>query len=198
MNRPHRAVREERGAVMVEFAMCIPLLFLLLFGIIEFGFSYRDSLTVSASTRSAARVVSNAGDDPDADYLGLLQIEAALAELPPDSTLLRIVVFEPANADGDVPAACETTAAIADGGVAGQCNIYTPAQMDALDHSTYLADGWADKFDPVTRETRQSVGTTWVGVQVVVDRNLATDFIGVDSLELNHTAVFRVEPEVEN
>ena len=197
MMRRRTSSPDERGAVMVEFAMCIPVLFLLLFGIIEFGFSYRDSLTVSASTRSAARVVSNAGDDPDADYLALLQIEAALAELPDQSTLQKIIVFEPTNADGDIPAACETAAAVTNGGITGQCNVYSPAQMAVLDHTTYVNEGWAARFDPTTRETRQSVGTTWLGVQVVVDRDMVTDIIGIDSIELDHTAVFRIEPEVE-
>jgi Flp pilus assembly protein TadG len=48
--------RSERGAAAVEFALVMPLLFLLVFGIIEFGFIFNKELSVTHSAREGARV----------------------------------------------------------------------------------------------------------------------------------------------
>jgi hypothetical protein len=47
-----------RGAVAVEAALITPLIMLLLFGIIEFGFVFKNSLGVASSVRAGARVAS--------------------------------------------------------------------------------------------------------------------------------------------
>ena len=54
--------RHQRGAAMVEAAIVTPLLLLLVFGIIEFGFLYKDALTVGIGSRAGARVGSAAAD----------------------------------------------------------------------------------------------------------------------------------------
>ncbi|MEA2508083.1 MAG: hypothetical protein QOG21_165 [Actinomycetota bacterium] len=48
--------RSERGAAAVEFALVMPLLFLLVFGIIEFGFIFNKELSVTHSAREGVRV----------------------------------------------------------------------------------------------------------------------------------------------
>jgi Flp pilus assembly protein TadG len=53
--RIHTA-RSERGAAAVEFALVMPLLFLLVFGIIEFGFIFNKELSVTHSAREGVRV----------------------------------------------------------------------------------------------------------------------------------------------
>jgi Flp pilus assembly pilin Flp len=53
-----RHLGDEDGAAMVEFALVLPLLLLLLFGIIEWSFVFRDSLTVASATRAGARTAS--------------------------------------------------------------------------------------------------------------------------------------------
>jgi len=49
---------EDRGAVAVEAALITPLLLLLVFGIIEFSFAFKDDLAVSAAVRAGARAGS--------------------------------------------------------------------------------------------------------------------------------------------
>jgi Flp pilus assembly protein TadG len=53
-----RSARSQRGAVAVEAALVTPLLFLLVFGIIEFGMLFKDSLGASSAVRAGARMAS--------------------------------------------------------------------------------------------------------------------------------------------
>ena len=56
-----RAGREnERGAVLVEAAMAFLILFTIVFGIVEFGLQFKDSLTVTNAVRAGARAGSAA------------------------------------------------------------------------------------------------------------------------------------------
>ncbi len=48
----------ERGAAAVEAALVTPVVFAMLFGIIEMGFFFKDWLATSASTRAAVRLAS--------------------------------------------------------------------------------------------------------------------------------------------
>jgi Flp pilus assembly protein TadG len=49
---------DESGAALIEFASGATLLLALLVGIVEFGLAFRDRLTITDSTQSAARVGS--------------------------------------------------------------------------------------------------------------------------------------------
>ena len=46
------------GAVAVEFALILPVLLMLVFGIVEFGMMFRADLTVSQAARSGARTAA--------------------------------------------------------------------------------------------------------------------------------------------
>lgn len=48
----------EKGAVAVEFALILPVLVLLLFGIIEFGRAYNAYVTVTHAAREGARLAA--------------------------------------------------------------------------------------------------------------------------------------------
>ena len=59
-----RRLKEDRGAVAVEFALVFPLLILVLFGVIEYGAVYNAQLVITGAAREAARemaVTGNAG-----------------------------------------------------------------------------------------------------------------------------------------
>lgn len=53
---------EERGAAAVEFALVLPILVLILFGVIEFGGAYHAQLMVTGAAREAARDMAVGGD----------------------------------------------------------------------------------------------------------------------------------------
>jgi Flp pilus assembly protein TadG len=58
-DRPRRTRRhDERGAAMVEFALILPLVLLLTFGCIDFGFAFSDAAGIKSATRSGARIGS--------------------------------------------------------------------------------------------------------------------------------------------
>jgi Flp pilus assembly protein TadG len=63
VNAIRRRLRREEGASLVEFALIAPILFLLLFGLIDFGFIYNDFLSVRQGVRDGARqgAVANFG-----------------------------------------------------------------------------------------------------------------------------------------
>lgn len=50
--------RGERGASLVEFALIVPLLFGVLFGIIDFGHNYSQVLDIRQGAREGARMVA--------------------------------------------------------------------------------------------------------------------------------------------
>jgi hypothetical protein len=53
-----RLSRDDRGVAAVEAAIITPVLFLLLFGIIEFGLVFKDQLAITSAVRSGARIAS--------------------------------------------------------------------------------------------------------------------------------------------
>jgi Flp pilus assembly protein TadG len=48
--------RHQRGQAIVELALVVPFLFILLFGIIDFGWALRSYVTVTNATREGARL----------------------------------------------------------------------------------------------------------------------------------------------
>ena len=53
--------REERGAVVVEFALVLPLLVLFVFGIVEFGRAYSTKIELAAAVREGVRTAALGG-----------------------------------------------------------------------------------------------------------------------------------------
>ena len=55
MLRSARKIRRRRGAVIVEFALVVPFLFLIVFGIIDFSRAYAQLNNINSSLREGAR-----------------------------------------------------------------------------------------------------------------------------------------------
>ncbi len=58
--------RNESGQALVEFALVAPMLFLLLFGIIQFGIAFMNNVALTDAVRTGARkaAVSRSAADP--------------------------------------------------------------------------------------------------------------------------------------
>ena len=92
--RENRSVRNrEEGASLVEFAMIAPLLFVLIFGIVEMGLAFRDRLTVSSAVSAAARIGSVVGTEPEADFATLQAITAGLNGQIDPGNILEVYIY---------------------------------------------------------------------------------------------------------
>jgi Flp pilus assembly protein TadG len=71
------SMRGESGQTMTEFALVLPLLVLLLFGVIQFGIAFNNYITLTDSVRAGARkgAVARHLDDPE----GAVQAQVAAA-----------------------------------------------------------------------------------------------------------------------
>ena len=81
--RIHRRRRHivRRGAVIVEFALVVPLLFLILFGVIDFSRAYSELNAINAALREGARygsVLKSISVDPSVAVKAQVQQSAAV------------------------------------------------------------------------------------------------------------------------
>jgi Flp pilus assembly protein TadG len=77
-----RRFRHDRGATLVEFAIIAPVLFLLVFGIIEFGWAFGQHLDVRHGAREGSRLVAvNHGMDLATPLTGSAQTDEIVAEI---------------------------------------------------------------------------------------------------------------------
>jgi Flp pilus assembly protein TadG len=67
MSRFTRA-RGEDGATLVEFALIVPVLLLLVFGIIEYGVAFNASSNVNQSARAGGRAAAILSTDPELEF----------------------------------------------------------------------------------------------------------------------------------
>ena len=102
------ARRTERGAVVLEFALVAPLLFLLIMGMIDFGNIYSNQISIRQGVREAARVgvVKNWGSSctlnsftggmtPSADIQNLMCTVKNRIGITPASNVYTKVLFDP-------------------------------------------------------------------------------------------------------
>jgi Flp pilus assembly protein TadG len=61
-----RKMKNERGQTMTEFALILPILLVLLFGIVQFGVIFNNYVTLTDAARTASRkgAVSRQASDP--------------------------------------------------------------------------------------------------------------------------------------
>ena len=66
MNTMKNRLTEERGQTMAEFAIVLPILVVLLFGIVQFGILFNNYVTLTDAARAGARAaaVSRQASDP--------------------------------------------------------------------------------------------------------------------------------------
>jgi hypothetical protein len=105
-----RRCSDDGGAILVEAAFVLPILFYFLFGIIEYGLVFKSYSTLGNDLRVASRMAAVKGSDVDADFAILQAIKRETKAIDM-SSIQRIVVYK-ANAPSStsppkpVPAAC--------------------------------------------------------------------------------------------
>jgi Flp pilus assembly protein TadG len=78
-----RRSRREEGQTMVEFALIMPVLFLVIFGIIQFGVLYNDYIALTDATRAGARKAATARHAADPVAVTKTAVRNAAHDLDP-------------------------------------------------------------------------------------------------------------------
>jgi len=205
--------------VLVEAAFVFPVFMLLLFGMIEFGFIFKDSLTLSSMVQTGARtgaVVGN-GTSPSADYEILSTMDAGSPSL--NSTIQSIIIFDansattPGSPVSTVPTACVSAASAGAAGVPGVCNVYDAAQWSQIVSGTETgqdftgspscsASCWDADWPPTARQVSEDsnpdangvgTGPDFLGVYISASHKNLTGFF--PSVTLHETDIIRIEPQ---
>jgi Flp pilus assembly protein TadG len=101
MPQPHITnLKHERGQTMVEFAVVLPVLALLLFGVIQFGIAFNNYVTLTDAVRAGARkaAVSREASDP----VGAATTEVRSSAAGLDLTQLNVSVSSTWQPGSDV------------------------------------------------------------------------------------------------
>jgi Flp pilus assembly protein TadG len=77
-------MKSERGQTMTEFALVLPLLVLLLFGVVQFGIAFNNYLMLTDAVRAGARKGTVARHMTDPVAAVEEQVRAAGTDLDPD------------------------------------------------------------------------------------------------------------------
>lgn len=194
-----RRSNDERGAILVEFVLVIPLFMVLVLGIFEIGKAWESSQTVVQASRSGARTVSQLGTHSQADREALLAVASTFgADL---GDIQRVVIFEADN-NGDMPhPGCLNPNPPS----SAPCNSYGPTQIAALANDSAFADpdgsgcsggDYSDNWCPTDRDNNQR-DATYVGVYVAFTEQYQTGFFGGGTYTLTETTVMRIEPDAD-
>ncbi len=96
-NRSH----SDSGATLVEFAVVMPVFFLMLFGIIEMGLAFHNRIIVDDAVQTAGRLGSALGNDIDVDIEILDKLAEHLGQLSDNGTgTVKFVEIYRVNPDG--------------------------------------------------------------------------------------------------
>jgi len=98
----------DSGAVAVETAVVSMLLIILLFGIVESSFLFKDWLSVSAAARAGARMGASQPRIANFAQASADQVTNALSDLNP-ANLQAVWVYKTTGATGSPPAKCNSS-----------------------------------------------------------------------------------------
>jgi Flp pilus assembly protein TadG len=132
-----RATERDRGAILLEAALIMPLLVVLFLGIIEYGMAFRRANTVSSALGTSSQEVAREIGQRTTDYLALEQVRDTFSASYLTTNVRWVMVYRTSATDGAPPEACMTAAASLTSGSTGvlnTCNIYSGAAI-----STYTA-----------------------------------------------------------
>ncbi len=162
----------DRGAVLVEAALAIPLLLVVIFGAVEAGMAWDARSSTTSGVRTGLLRAASLGDKPETD---LRILQSVIGEIGADDAgdIEWIVVFDATDPDYDGTIA-DCAAAIAGGGIADTCNTYSPSQIqDVVSSTLTMSDfdsGLNGSDTGYTCETT-SVDANWCAGKRRVDDN---------------------------
>lgn len=172
------ARRGDGGAVAVEAALITPLIVLLLFGIIEFGFVFKNHLAVTSSARAGARIASAM---PRADGFAVRAAESVVREgaALERSNIKKVWVYR-ANSSTGLP----------DSGGFDSCTACVRFSVSASGAVSADYDGWASSSQ---NACVNDLAHDYVGVYVEYTNPGVTGLI-FNSMTLSDRSVMSLEP----
>ncbi len=166
---------------MVEFALVAPLFFLVVFGGIEIGLMFRSYLALENITRSSARIASIERNNDTADDNILARIENQVGPL--QGEVKKVVIFEAASLDAEVPVTCLTFSNTFAG---FGCNLY---DVEANGFDTTMPIGG------VAWPEASRAGGENIGIYIEFEYTYATGFF--DTLTLSSTTIEVIEQDFQ-
>ena len=207
--------RGEDGTAIVEAAIATPVIFLLLFGVLEFGSLLYSYETLTNGSTSIARTAAIMGSDATADYEIVQAAKKSLAGVQTNQ-IQRMVIWNATPRAGCSSASCQGPGSVVPptcltgSSTTYSCNTYTPTPhwsnsltAAAFDCAPNPAPTYADAWCPTTRKTAQvpAPGCTsnclgppdYVGIYIEYRHNWITGLFGT-SVTLRETKITRLEP----
>ncbi|NLA37704.1 MAG: pilus assembly protein [Actinobacteria bacterium] len=184
--------RSERGTVVVESAIALPVFLLIVFGTIEFGLAFRSYLTTTAAARDSARYAATMGKDVNADFFIISDALNSLGPIGGSEAVTTISIFRATGPDSTTAsgalAACRT------GSVAGLCNTYRGPDLTTDPYRFACRPTAADRFwCPTSRKVNLSDPPDYVGIYIEVEHEGLTGVLG-SSMTFTEEVVTRLEP----
>lgn len=195
MNRRRKRNRE-RGAVLVELTMVVPILMTLVLGMFEVGMAWSASQSVVQASRSGARTVSQLGTYAYADQEALRAVLSTFGDDLDQVRRVSIYLYDDTQPNG-VPLSCGTSAAPSSG---SGCNSYVASDFDDVTAANYFAvsdtscgSAASAAWCPTVRSDSQSTATL-IGVEVEFAHKPVSGFFGVSDRILTQRIVMKIEP----
>jgi hypothetical protein len=199
------ALGSDTGASAIEFALVVPILLLLVFGIIEFGLVMRDYLSVASSVRVGARIAATGagagpGTCPGAPVVCVPANVPALAQAGADAIqqagtampqdLIDYIFVYKANDKGYPGATGVTTMPTNAAGctAAGNCVVFRWNKV--LDRFVYQEGTW--NSSTINACINSGLAQS-VGIYMKATHPYLTGFFGAN-LGLSDRAVMKFEP----
>lgn len=191
LRRTRTGEKKERGAVLVELTLVVPLLITIVLGMFEIGMAWSASQNVVQASRSGARTVSQLGTYPRADEEALRSVLSTFGDEPERVLRVTIYEYEDSTATG-VPVVCSD---------ATNCNNYLATDLAQVGvDDTYFAEDdrcttvqKSRPWCPTERDDTQRTATL-IGVEVEYTHTPVTGFFGVGDRIITQRLVMRVEP----
>lgn len=201
MIRRRKNDKDERGAVLVELTLIVPILVTIVLGMFEIGMAWSASQTVVQGSRSGARTVSQLGTYAYSDQEALRAVLSTFGEDIDRVQRVSIYLYDDSAPNG-VPTTCGTSETPTSG---SGCNSYTEANFDfsrvadaaypshfAVSDSSCGA-GRSGAWCPAVRSASQSTATL-VGVEVEFAHEPVSGFFGTSDRIITQRTVMKIEP----
>ena len=180
----------DRGAVMVEMAIVVPIFILLVFGMLEFGLAFKNKLTMSHAANAATRRATVLGNDARADIEILEAFEDGLVGAASVDWIVYVDIFK-ANDDGS-KGVYDRYTVDADG---VPCDWDPCPDPSIVDPVVY---GSPDDYPPCARDISldPSDGVDTIGIEVEYTHTWVTGVLGFSSQIWHETSMGRMEPDL--